>query len=226
VLFARTFNHVYWVPHVSQARESAHLSFPIVAILPIRIVGDPVLHNPTSPVPVGANGSVGEDVRKLVADMYETMEAANGVGLAANQVGVSLRLFVYDCAEARGKTVRRKGVVINPVLETSEVPETMPDPENDDEGCLSVPGESFPTGRAKWARVIGIDADGSAVTLEGEDLFARMLQHETGHLDGQLYLDRLVGRHARAAKRMLKSNGWGIPGLSWTPGDVPDPFGH
>lgn len=197
-----------------------------MAVLPIRIVGDPVLHKPTSPVEVGPDGSVPEDVRKLIADMYETMAVANGVGLAANQVGVPLRLFVYDCAEARGKTVRRKGVVINPVLETSEVPETMPDPENDDEGCLSVPGESYPTGRAKWARVTGLDAEGAPVALEGEDLFARMLQHETGHLEGMLYLDRLLGRHARSAKRMLKSHGWGVPGLSWTPGEVPDPFGH
>lgn len=197
-----------------------------MAILPIRIVGDPILHESTTPVQVEPDGSVPEDVRKLIADMYETMQAANGVGLAANQVGVGLRLFVYDCAEARGKTVRRKGAVINPVLETSEVPETMPDPENDDEGCLSVPGESFPTGRAKWARVTGLDADGAPVTLEGEDLFARMLQHETGHLDGLLYLDRLVGRHARSAKRMLKANDWGVPGLSWIPGEVPDPFGH
>ena len=197
-----------------------------MAVVPIRIVGDPVLHTPTSPVCVEADGSLPDDVLKLIADMYETMEAANGVGLAANQVGVGLRLFVYECAEARGKTVRRKGVVINPVLETSEVPETMPDPENDDEGCLSVPGESYPTGRAKWARVTGLDADGAPVTVEGEDLFARMLQHETGHLDGQLYLDRLIGRHARAAKRMLKANGWGVPGLSWTPGEVVDPFGH
>lgn len=197
-----------------------------MAVLPIRIVGDPVLHKPTSPVEVGPDGSVPEDVRKLIADMYETVAVANGVGLAANQVGVPLRLFVYDCAEARGKTVRRKGVVINPVLETSEVPETMPDPENDDEGCLSVPGESYPTGRAKWARVTGLDAEGAPVALEGEDLFARMLQHETGHLEGMLYLDRLLGRHARSAKRMLKSHGWGVPGLSWTPGEVPDPFGH
>lgn len=197
-----------------------------MAVLPIRIVGDPLLHKPTSPVEVGPDGSVPEDVRKLIADMYETMAVANGVGLAANQVGVPLRLFVYDCAEARGKTVRRKGAVINPVLETSEVPETMPDPENDDEGCLSVPGESYPTGRAKWARVTGLDAEGAPVALEGEDLFARMLQHETGHLEGMLYLDRLLGRHARSAKRMLKSHGWGVPGLSWTPGEVPDPFGH
>ncbi|MGE5697406.1 MAG: peptide deformylase [Candidatus Sericytochromatia bacterium] len=195
-------------------------------VLPIRIVGDPVLHNPTEPVKLRSDGSVPEDVRQLIADMYETMAAANGVGLAANQVGVPLRVFVYDCAEARGKTVRRKGVVINPVLETTPVPETMPDPEKDDEGCLSVPGESYPTGRAKWARVTGFDVDGSPVRLEGEDLFARMLQHETGHLDGVLYLDRLLGRHARSAKRMLKSHGWGVPGLSWTPGEVPDPFGH
>ncbi|MFZ0833439.1 MAG: peptide deformylase [Mycobacterium sp.] len=197
-----------------------------MAVLPIRIVGDPVLHNPTKPVEVGPDGSIPDDVRKLIADMYETMAAANGVGLAANQVGVPLRVFVFDCAEARGKTVRQKGVVVNPALETSAVPETMPDPENDDEGCLSVPGESFPTGRAKWARVTGLDADGSPVTLDGEDLFARMLQHETGHLDGLLYLDRLLGRHARSAKRMVKSRGWGVPGLSWTPGEVPDPFGH
>jgi peptide deformylase len=181
-----------------------------VAILPIRIVGDPILHTAASPVPVGDDGSLPEDLAELIANMYETMDAANGVGLAANQVGVSLRLFVYDCAEERGRTARRRGVVINPLLETSDVPETMPDPEN--EGCLSVPGESFPTGRAKWARVTGLDADGNPITLEGTDLFARMLQHETGHLDGTLYLDRLVGRYARSAKRMMKANGWGVPG--------------
>lgn len=189
-------------------------------------MGDPVLHTATSPVPVAEDGSLPDDIAELIADLFETMDAANGVGLAANQVGVPLRLFVYDCAEERGRTTRRRGVVINPVLETSEVPETMPDPEDDDEGCLSVPGESFPTGRAKWARVTGLDADGTPITLEGTDLFARMLQHETGHLDGVLYLDRLVGRHARSAKRMLKAHGWGVPGNSWTPGEVPDPFGH
>lgn len=158
--------------------------------------------------------------------MYETMDAANGVGLAANQIGVPLRLFVYDCAETRGGGPRHRGVVINPVLETSEIPETMPDPDDDEEGCLSVPGESFPTGRANWARVTGLDAEGKEVTLEGNDLFARMLQHETGHLDGFLYIDKLVGRNTRAAKRAVKSNGWGVPGLSWTPGQVADPFGH
>lgn len=197
-----------------------------MAVLPIRIVGDPVLHTPTSPVPVAEDGSLPADLGELITSMYETMDAANGVGLAANQIGVGLRVFVYDCADDRRSTTRRRGVVVNPVLETSERPETMPDPDDDDEGCLSVPGESFPTGRAQWARVTGLDADGNPVTLEGTGLFARMLQHETGHLDGLLYLDMLVGRNARAAKRTVKSNGWGVPGLSWMPGDVPDPFGH
>ncbi|CRZ16427.1 peptide deformylase [Mycolicibacterium neworleansense] len=197
-----------------------------MAVVPICIVGDPVLHTPTEPVPVGPDGSLPADLPELIQTMFDTMDAANGVGLAANQIGVSKRLFVYDCAPTRGHTTRRRGVVINPVLETSEVPETMPDPDEDEEGCLSVPGENFPTGRADWARVTGLDADGSPVTLEGTDLFARMLQHETGHLDGFLYIDRLVGRHARAAKKTVKRNGWGVPGLSWMPGEVPDPFGH
>lgn len=197
-----------------------------MAVVPIRIVGDPVLHTATSPVPVGADGSLPPDVAELIADLFETMAAANGVGLAANQIGVARRVFVYDCAEDRGRASFRRGVVVNPVLESSDVPETMPDPDNDDEGCLSVPGESFPTGRASWARVTGLDADGAPITLEGSGLFARMLQHETGHLDGFLYLDRLIGRHARAAKRTVKANGWGVPGLSWTPGEDPDPFGH
>jgi peptide deformylase len=197
-----------------------------MAVVPIRIVGDPVLHTPTKPVPVAADGSLPADLPELITDLYDTMDAAHGVGLAANQNGVGLRVFVYDCADDRGRTERRRGVVVNPVLETSEIPETMPDPDHDDEGCLSVPGESFPTGRAKWARVTGLDADGTPLTLEGNDLFARMLQHETGHLDGFLYLDRLVGRQARSAKRAVISNNWGVPGLSWMPGEGPDPFGH
>ncbi|MUL81844.1 MULTISPECIES: peptide deformylase [unclassified Mycolicibacterium] len=197
-----------------------------MAVVPIRIVGDPVLHTPTEPVPVGPDGSLPADLPELIQTMFDTMDAANGVGLAANQIGVAKRLFVYDCAPTRGQTTRRRGVVINPVLETSEVPETMPDPDDDDEGCLSVPGENFPTGRADWARVTGLDADGSPITLEGTDLFARMLQHETGHLDGFLYVDRLVGRYARAAKKTIKRNDWGVPGLCWMPGEDPDPFGH
>ena len=197
-----------------------------MAVRPIVILGDPVLHTPTAPVNVGPDGALPADLGALISDLYDTMDAANGVGLAANQIGVGLRVFVYDCADERGQAAHRRGVVVNPKLETSEIPETMPDPETDDEGCLSVPGESFPCGRAQWARVTGLGADGKPVELEGNGLFARMLQHETGHLDGFLYVDKLLGRHARAAKRAVKTNGWGVPGLSWMPGEVADPFGH
>ncbi|TQF69361.1 peptide deformylase [Rhodococcus spelaei] len=194
-----------------------------MAILPIRIVGDPVLHEPTQPVTQPVS-----EVAELIADMYDTMDAANGVGLAANQVGVALRLFVYDCPDydGDGDGARRRGEVINPVLETSALPETMPDPDDDEEGCLSVPGEQFPTGRADWARVTGIDVNGDPVDIQGNGFFARMLQHEVGHLDGFLYTDMLIGRNARAAKKTIKRAGWGVPGQSWIPGTVEDPFGH
>ncbi len=194
-----------------------------MAILPIRIVGDPVLHTPTDTVTDSP-----AELADLIADMYDTLAAANGVGLAANQVGVPKRLFIYDCPDEGpdGKMIRRTGEVVNPVLETSTVPETMPDPDDDDEGCLSVPGEQFPTGRAEWARVTGTDAKGEPVDIEGKGFFARMLQHEVGHLDGFLYVDVLVGRNARAAKKAIKRAGWGQPGLSWVPGTVEDPFGH
>jgi len=194
-----------------------------MAILPIRIVGDPVLHEPTKQVTESP-----AELADLIRDMYETMDAANGVGLAANQVGVAKRLFVYDCPDVdeKGKSVRRRGCVVNPVLETSDIPETMPDEDDDVEGCLSVPGEQFPTGRADWAKVTGTDEDGNPVEIEGRGFFARMLQHETGHLDGFLYVDVLIGRNARAAKKTIKRSGWGVPGLSWTPGTVDDPFGH
>lgn len=194
-----------------------------MSILPIVIVGDPVLHRPTEPVT-----ETPAELAGLIADMYETLDAANGVGLAANQVGVSKRLFVYDCPDpaADGTVARRRGVVINPVLETSAIPETMPDPDDDEEGCLSVPGEQFPTGRADWAKVTGTDEHGEPVEIEGTGFFARMLQHEVGHLDGHLYIDVLIGRHARGAKKAVKRNGWGIPGLTWLPGTDPDPFGY
>ncbi len=194
-----------------------------MTILPICIVGEPVLHQPTAPVDLDDAGRPDAEIVALLDDMYATMDAANGVGLAANQVGRGLRMFVYDCPDGPN---RRRGEVINPVLTTSEIPETMPDPDDNDEGCLSVPGEGFPTGRADWARVTGTDRDGNTVDIEGAGFFARMLQHETGHLDGFLYVDVLVGRNARAAKKAVKRNGWGVPGLSWLPGAVADPFGH
>ncbi|TWS24321.1 peptide deformylase [Tsukamurella sputi] len=194
-------------------------------VLPIVIVGDPVLHSPTKPVELDGDGKPSAEIVALLDDMYETMDVANGVGLAGNQVGRDLRLFVYDCPDEETRE-RRRGEVINPVLTTSEIPETMPDPDDDWEGCLSVPGESFPTGRADWAKVVGTDRNGERVEIEGTGFFARMLQHETGHLDGFLYTDVLTGRYARQAKKAIKKNGWTVPGLTWLPGTVEDPFGH
>jgi peptide deformylase len=191
-----------------------------MAVRPIRIVGDPVLHQPTRPVE-----KFDDELRTLVEDLFETMDAAHGVGLAANQVGVDLRLFVYDCPDGEtSPPARRRGLLVNPVLETSGRPETMPDPEDDLEGCLSVPGESFPTGRADWARVTGQDLDGASIEVAGRGWFARCLQHETDHLDGLLYLNRLTGRYTKESKRVLKRNGWGVPGLSWDPATSEDPF--
>jgi peptide deformylase len=182
-----------------------------VAVRPIRIIGDPVLHTPTRPVEV-----FDEDLKALVVDMFDTMAAAEGVGLAANQIGDDRRVFVYDCPDETTRT-RVRGVVVNPVLETSGRPESMPDPEDDEEGCLSVPAESFPTGRADWAKATGVDVDGAPVEVEGHGFLARCLQHEVDHLDGTIYIDRLVGRHRRAALKTLKHNGWGRPGLAWDP---------
>ncbi|MFI5584336.1 peptide deformylase [Amycolatopsis sp. NPDC051758] len=184
----------------------------------IVIAGEPVLHQPTREIT-----EFDAELRTLTEDMFETMYAAEGVGLAANQIGLDLRVFVYDCPDDEG--VRHKGLVVNPKLETSEIPETMPDPDDDWEGCLSAPGESYPTGRAKWAKVTGFDVEGNPIEVEGTGYFARCLQHETDHLDGYIYLDRLVGRHARAAKKMLKSNKWGVPGLSWLPPRTPEDDG-
>ncbi|MBA2307880.1 MAG: peptide deformylase [Pseudonocardiales bacterium] len=188
-----------------------------MAVRPIRILGDPVLRAPTEPVT-----EFGDELAGLVVDLFDTMAAAHGVGLAANQIGVPLRVFVYDCPdEVAG--VRARGVMVNPVMETSPVPETMPDPEADWEGCLSLPGEQFPTGRADWARVVGVDEHGQPVEVEAHGFLARCMQHEMDHLDGVLYVDRLVGRNAREARRALRRNGWGGPGLSWQPGDAADP---
>jgi peptide deformylase len=172
-----------------------------MAVHPIRIAGEPVLHNPTRPVEV-----FDESLRTLIDDMYETMAAAHGVGLAANQIGVDLRLFVYDCPDDDG--VRHRGVVVNPTLETSDVPLGMPDPDDDFEGCLSAPGETYPTGRASWAKVTGFDGDGKPVEVEGTGFFARCLQHETDHLDGVLFIDRLDRETRKLAMKAIREAEW------------------
>lgn len=176
----------------------------------ITMVGHRALHQPTKRV-----REITPEIRTLVDDMFDTLAAADGVGLAANQVGVRLRLFVYDCPT--GPDTRARGVVVNPVLERLGAPAPL-DEENDGEGCLSVPGEYFPLARHPRARVTGTDLDGNPVELEGEGLFSRCLQHETDHLDGTLYIDRLIGPVKREAREAIKDRGWADDGITrWDP---------
>ncbi|MFD6103413.1 peptide deformylase [Nocardia salmonicida] len=187
-----------------------------MAIRQILIAGDPRLTTPAVPVT-----AFDHELRSFVDDLYETNTAAHGAGLAANQVGDPRAVFVFDLVDD-GR--RHRGHVINPTIETSALPETMPDPD-DLEGCLSVPGERYPTGRADWARVTGFDSSGEPIIVEGTGYLARCLQHETDHLAGRLYLTRLIGRHHRGARKMLKIRGWSVPGNAWLPGTDNDPFG-
>lgn len=190
-----------------------------MSVRPVVIYGEPVLHRRAEAVT-----EFDDALRGLVEDMYATMDAANGVGLAAPQIGVGLRIFTYEMDNVDG--VPRRGVVVNPVVTTSGKPSDDPDPHDDAEGCLSVPGESFPLVRPQRAHVIGQDLDGNRVEWDATGWFARCMQHEYDHLNGTLYVDRLEGRWARKGKRMLKANGWNVPGLTWMPGVDADPFGH
>ncbi|WP_280229820.1 peptide deformylase [Nocardia cyriacigeorgica] len=183
-----------------------------MTVRPILIAGDPRLTTPATPVTV-----FDDELRAFIDDLFETNTAANGAGLAANQVGDPRAVFVYDLVD---EGVHHRGHVINPVLETSALPETMPDPDDDLEGCLSVPGEWFPTDRAAYAKVTGVDVAGNPIAVEATTAYlARCFQHETDHLAGHLYLDRLIGRNQRAARRMIKANDWTRPGRSWLPSD-------
>ena len=177
----------------------------------IVITGEPVLHSRAQEVTV-----FDEALRDLVRDMYETMDAAPGVGLAAPQVGVPLRVFVYDYAEDDGTP--RRGVVINPKLELGPISNDAPDEENEIEGCLSFPGERFPLKRADRVKMTGVDLDQKPLTFEADGWFARIFQHEFDHLDGLLYVDRLAEPYAAQASDLIAEIGWGKPGFSWLPG--------
>ncbi|HZB47750.1 MAG TPA: peptide deformylase [Mycobacteriales bacterium] len=156
---------------------------------PIRYVGDPVLRTPTDEVL-----DFDESLARLVEDMFASMYAADGVGLAANQIGVALSVFVYDCPDASGR--RHVGHVVNPVLVS-----TGGDHQEDLEGCLSVPGLHYENIRASYAAVEGVDLTGAPVRVVGDGVLARCLQHEADHLHGLLFLDRLQGRTKRKAMR-------------------------
>ncbi|MBG7701860.1 peptide deformylase [Streptomyces sp. MC1] len=163
------------------------------AVRRVTEVGEAVLHKPCREVT-----EFGPDLAALIDDMFRTMYVADGAGLAANQVGVDLRLFVYDCLDDDG--VRHVGHVVNPVLETPTTGRRLLD---EGEGCLSVPGAVMAVPRPDRAVVRGHDRDGNAVVVEGTGYFARCLAHETDHTDGYVYLDRLSKRDKKDALRQM-----------------------
>ena len=148
---------------------------------PVTRYGAPVLHRPCALV-----ASFGADLEALMEDMFASMYAANGVGLAANQIGVGLRVFVYDCPDASGEN--QVGHVVNPVLTASGA---FARRVTDTEACLSVPGQQAEVSRTTVATVTGTDVRGRPVCVSGTGLLARCLQHETDHLRGVVYVDLL-----------------------------------
>jgi peptide deformylase len=182
-----------------------------MAVLPIRITGDPVLHSPAELVT-----EFDDTLRTLVADMYETMELAPGVGLAAPQVGVGLRVFVFNWVD--DDDVLWRGEAINPELWISPPPVGEADEDDESEGCLSIPGERYPLRRAELAILRAVDLEGEPFEIKADGWLARIFQHEFDHLDGVLYADRLAEGHARAAQRAVRRHKWGVPDRSWLPG--------
>jgi peptide deformylase len=165
-----------------------------VTVQPIRLFGDPVLRTPADPVV-----DFDRELRRLVDDLIETMRDQDGAGLAAPQLGVGLRVFAFDVDDVVGH-------LVNPVLE-------FPDDEEQDgpEGCLSVPGLYFDTKRRMNVVARGVNAYGDPVQLVGSGLMARCVQHETDHLDGVLFIDRLDTAARKEAMRAIRAADWYDP---------------
>ncbi len=162
-----------------------------MTIRDIRYYGDPVLRTEADPIT-----KIDDRIRALITDLVETTDMDGRAGVAAPQIGVPLQAFSYN---VEGKV----GYVINPVLE-----EVSGEPVEIDEGCLSVPGLWFKTKRYPHARVRGIDVDGNEVVLEGDGIMAQMLQHETDHLKGTVYVDTLDKEQRRQALREIRESDW------------------
>jgi peptide deformylase len=157
-------------------------------VRPIRELGDPVLRTPADPV-----RAFDRDLAALVRDLEETVDHPGRAGVAATQIGVSLRVFSYNVDGVIGH-------LVNPVI-TGRSEET----QDDDEGCLSIPGLYAPTVRAMHCVAEGFDVHGAPLRIEGTGLMARCLQHEVDHLDGKLFVDRLTGEARKRALRALRS---------------------
>jgi peptide deformylase len=157
-----------------------------MTVRPLRVLGDPVLRTECDPVT-----SFDADLRTLVGDLEDTVREPGRAGVAAPQIGVSLRVFSYHIDGVVGH-------MVNPVLSD------LAGEQDDDEGCLSVPGLYFPTHRAFSVTATGRDQYGEPLVIKGTGFLARALQHETDHLDGTLYIDTLQGEVRRQALRELR----------------------
>jgi len=161
-----------------------------VPVQPIRLFGDPVLRTPAVPVT-----DFDKELRRLVADLTDTMLAAPGAGLAAPQIGVGLRVFTWHVDGELGH-------LVNPTLDLSEEEQDGP------EGCLSLPDLTFDCRRAMRVVAKGFDMYGEPVTVEGHELLARAIQHETDHLDGVLFVDRLDRETRKLAMKAIREAEW------------------
>ena len=161
-----------------------------MSIQEIRYFGDPVLTTPASPVV-----DFDKELRVLVKDLTDTMLDAPGAGLAAPQIGVPLRVFVWDVDEALGH-------LINPTLTLSE------EMQDGEEGCLSFPELRYETPRAMRAVAKGFNMYGEPITVEGSEFLARALQHETDHLDGILFIDKLSKEDRKLAMKEIRESDW------------------
>ena len=161
-----------------------------MSVKPVRLFGDPVLTTPAAEVT-----TFDKELRQLVADLTITMQEAPGVGLAAPQIGVSLRVFTYDVDDEIGH-------LINPVLDLSDEIQDGP------EGCLSLPGLTFDTKRSMSVVAKGMNMYGEPVTIIGTELLARCVQHETDHLDGVLFIDRLDALARKEAMKAIRETEW------------------
>ena len=162
-----------------------------MAFRPIRRFGDPVLRTEAEPVTV-----FDDKLRALVSDLLDTVDAPGHAGVAAPQIGVSMRAFSYNVDEDLG-------YVLNP-----ELVELSDEQQEGQEGCLSVPGLGFDTRRAQHATVRGVDLRNEPVTVSGSGLMARCLQHEMDHLDGMVYIQRLEPDSRREALRQIRATDW------------------
>ncbi|MCM2576127.1 peptide deformylase [Streptomyces meridianus] len=189
----------------ADAREKAHRERGTAR--PVTVVGNPVLHKRCQDVT-----EFGDGLERLVDDMFASQRAAEGVGLAANQIGVDLRVFVYDCPDDDG--VRHVGAICNPVID--ELPAERRVLDDSNEGCLSVPTAYASLPRPDYAICRGQDLQGNPIAVEGTGYFARCLQHETDHLDGYLYIDRLSKRDRKDALRQMAE---GTPRYETVPND-------